>query len=179
VSDGETGPDEPWALFAAGTFEEDTALVSRLLSGRRRPDVVGAVAAGVREFATSVPDPDGVLGVAQWYPGRPGRAEVGPPESAFLTGYAAACAAAPDYPAVQAVAAAALAVHCAREAGSTATEDLWSAAVGLHTSTLFGDFEIDPITGAQRGHRMALVRWDGGRLLAVQSDRQGWLGLPG
>jgi Periplasmic binding protein len=168
VTDGENGTREPWALFAAGTFEDDTALVSRVLSGRKRPDVVGTVAAGVREFGISVPDPEGVLGVVQWYPGRPGHVEVGPVESAFLAGYTAAVSAEPDYPAVQAVAAAALAVHCAREAGSTAAEDLWRAAVGMRTSTLFGDFEIDSITGAQRGHRMALVRWDEGRLVALQ-----------
>ena len=44
-------------------------------------------------------------------------------------------------------------------AGSTNRDDLWAAAAGLETSTLFGGFKIDPQTGAQVSHRTVLVRW--------------------
>jgi hypothetical protein len=41
---------------------------------------------------------------------------------------------------------------------------LWTQAVALDTSTLFGGFRIDPVTGAQVKHEAALVRWTSGRL---------------
>lgn len=155
--------DPAAALFSAGSFEEDVALLSGLPSGPGRPPVIGTVAAGVHEFGRRVPDPDGVLGVAQWTPGA--RAvQVGPAETEFVRRYRAEFGAAPDYPAIQAVAAAALARHCAGIAGSTAADDLWQAAAALRTTTLYGAFAIDVPTGAQTGHEMELVRWRDGRM---------------
>jgi hypothetical protein len=109
-----------------------------------------------------VPDPAGVLGIAQWFPGSGTAAPVGPDEDAFLGEYRRRTGASPDYPAAQAAAAAALAVHCARAAGSTRPRALWAAAVGLDTTTLFGGFRIDAATGAQVAHRTTLVRWTAG-----------------
>ncbi len=145
------------ALFTAGTFEEDVALVAGL---RPRPRVLGAVAAGVLEFAEAVATPDGVLGVAQWQPGAGG-----PAEARFLAAWDREVGGVPDYPAIQAVAAATIAVRCLAE---TSADRLWEAAAGWRGSTLFGAFGIDPVTGAQRRHRMTLVRWSGARLEAVR-----------
>jgi hypothetical protein len=153
-----------WDLFTAGSFEEDTSLVSRALVRRPRPRRVGTVAAGVHEFGGAVPDADGVFGVAQWAPGPQPSARVGPSEAEFLSAYAGTDMSVPDYPAVQAAATAALAVHCAEVAGSGAPEQIWAAATQLRTSTLFGEFAVDPVTGAQQGHQMALVRWTKGRM---------------
>lgn len=152
------------ALFTAGTFEHDTALVRDLVP---RPAVLGAVAAGVAGFAEEVPDPEGVLGLAQWLPGAAGPAGTGPEEAAFLARYRHRTGTAPDYPGVQVAAAAAVAVRCAREAAGTRDDDLWAAAAALRTSTLYGDFAIDPVTGAQTGHRAVLTRWQGGRIVPV------------
>ena len=69
-----------------------------------------------------------------------------------------------DYPGVQAVAGAALAMHCARQAGITAPERLWAEAAALDTETFFGGFKIDPMTGAQVKHEAVLVRWADGEL---------------
>ena len=161
------------ALFTAGTFEEDVERVSRLPSGPGRPPLVGTVAAGVQDFGRLVPDPQGVLGVAQWVPGGdPGPVEVGPDEREFLHRHRAAHGAAPDYPGVQAAATAALAVHCAGLAGSTDAGTLFRVAAGLRTRTLYGDFAIDPVTGAQTGHAMALVRWRDGRMVPVRPDQE-------
>jgi hypothetical protein len=65
----------------------------------------------------------------------------------------------PDYPAVQAAAAAVLATHCARTAGDVARSALWAAATSLRATTLFGPFGIDPTTGEQQDHRPVLTRW--------------------
>jgi ABC-type branched-subunit amino acid transport system substrate-binding protein len=156
---GHPPDNRPWDLFCAGSFEEDVALVRRAQAASGPPRVVCAVAAGVREFGSSGVDPAGIYGVGQWFPGRPGaRAPgVGPAEAEFLAAYAARYGAMPDYPAVQAVAAAALAAHCRRQAGP---DHLWAAALALDTSTLFGGFRIRAPDGRQMAHRTVLVRWD-------------------
>jgi Periplasmic binding protein len=157
---------KPWDLFCAGTFEEDVAVVREARAATRPPRTIGTVAAGVREFHDAVPDSDGVLGVAQWYPGTTGTAAIGPSEEEFLGAYCRGTATVPDYPAVQAAAAAALSVHCARLAGATSADALWQAATDLRTSTLFGAFAVDAV-GTQTAHRMTLLRWRTGQLTAV------------
>ena len=147
-----------WDLFCAGSFEEDVDLVRRARGARPQPRMVCAVAAGVRGFGASGVDPAGVYGVAQWFPGLPSAQspEVGPSEHDFLAAYMARYGTVPDYPAVQAVAAAALAVHCLRYSGG---RDAWTAALALDTSTLFGAFRVRPRDGVQVKHRTVLVRW--------------------
>jgi hypothetical protein len=167
---GSGGPpeDEPWDLFCAGSFEEDVDLIRRFRSARRPPRVVGAIAAGVREFGISGLDPAGVYGVGQWFPGQPGARDpaIGPPEDEFLAAYTARYGVWPDYPAVQAVAAAALATHCLNQADH-ADGALWQAALDLDTSTLFGGFRIRPPDGGQIGHDPVLVRWTGAAPMLV------------
>ena len=118
----------------------------------------------MREFADEVDDPEGIYGASQWFPGSATRAELGPPQDAFLAAYAAATDQPADYPGVQAAAAAVIAAHCARQARSTARGQLWAQAAALDTATLFGRFRIDPVTGAQVKHEAVLVRWSSGGL---------------
>jgi hypothetical protein len=158
--------DQPWDLFCAGSFEEDLDLVRRARAARRPPRVVGAVAAGIREFGTSGLDPAGVYGVGQWFPGLPAAQHpaIGPAEDKFLAAYAAQYGTVPDYPAVQAVAAAALAAHCLRQATGG---DVWQAALALDTGTLFGGFRMRPRDGVQLAHRAVLVRWSAGEPVLI------------
>lgn len=158
--------EKPWSLFCAGTFEEDVTLVAAARRSPHPPRTIGTVAAGVREFHQAVGDSDGVLGVAQWFPGTAGNVATGPSEEAFLDAYRRRTSTLPDYPAVQAAAAAAIAVHCAELAGGTTPDALWRAAAALRTNTLFGAFAIDD-AGIQTAHRMAMVCWVRGNLTAV------------
>ncbi len=158
-----------WSLFCAGSFEEDVDKVDEALAMPEPPRVVGAVAAGVREFGSAVRTPSGVYGVAQWFAGSREPRKVGPSEADFLGEYARLATAPPDYPAVQAAAAAALAVHCARRAGSTARADLWASAVELRTTTMLGGFDIDPKTGAQLAQEPVLLCWTGDGLRSFES----------
>jgi hypothetical protein len=123
--------------------------------------------AGVRDFTQAVDDPDGVFGIAQWFPGGGHEVVLGPTEDEFVRAYVAAGGSVPDYPAVQAAAGALIAANCARLAGGTSRDELWATAAGLETSTLFGGFKIDPHTGAQVSHRTVLVRWAGRELVPV------------
>jgi ABC-type branched-subunit amino acid transport system substrate-binding protein len=151
-----------WDLFSVGTFEDDVAIVNNAASAPRPPRAICPVAAGVQAFVTEVDDPEGVYGIAQWFPGREARPEVGPSEGDFVTAYRRIANASPDYPAVQAAAAGALALHCSHVAGSREPGELWAAARGLQTTTLYGDFRIDRTSGVQLGHAPVLVCWDGG-----------------
>lgn len=157
-------PDD-WILLTAGTFEDDIQTVTLARGLTQPPQLICAVAAGVREFGEAISDPAGTFGVAQWFPHIGQQPVLGPTEEQFLAAYGTE-AGRPDYPAVQAAAAAAVAAHCARLAGSTRREGLWQAAAALETSTLFGAFKIDPATGAQTSHQTVLIKWsDGNRLV--------------
>ena len=158
------GAPEAWDLFSAGTFEDDVAIVKAARAAPRPPRAICSIAAGVRDFASEVDHVDGIYGIAQWFPGRGGRPELGPAEDAFATAYAAVAKSPPDYPAVQAAAAAVLATRCAELAGSLDRAALWDAAAGLDTATLLGGFRIDPSTGAQVKHTTMLLRWRGDEL---------------
>jgi len=102
-------PDGDWVLLTAGTFEHDIAVVSRALQFARQPRLICAVAAGVRAFGQAVPCPDGIFGIAQWFPSSVPQAETGPAEDEFVAAYSRLQGTPPDYPAVQAAATAALA----------------------------------------------------------------------
>jgi ABC-type branched-subunit amino acid transport system substrate-binding protein len=155
-----------WTLLTAGTFEDDVQAVARARSLDCPPRVICAVAAGVRDFGEAVGNPAGAFGIAQWFPHTGQQPQIGPTEEQFLTAYGTRTAL-PDYPAVQAAAAAAIAAHCARLAGTTHPQSLRQAAASLDTSTLFGAFKIDPATGAQISHQTVLLQWTGTDRLAL------------
>ncbi len=161
-----------WDLLSAGVFEDDVSLVGKALRLARPPRRICAVAAGVHEFSQAAGDPEGIFGIAQWFPGA-SAAATGPAESNFLQKYAENSGSRPDYPAVQAAAAAAIGLRCAELAGSTRPADLWTAATGLETSTLFGPFGIDSQDGAQVRHQTVLTRWTGGKLALAAAAAPG------
>jgi hypothetical protein len=151
-------PPGDWTLLAAGTFEDDIQTTAHARKLANPPQVICAVAAGVRDFAKAIANPAGIFGIAQWFPHTSRRPRLGPTEEQFLTAYRTP-AVPPDYPAVQAAAAAAIAAHCARLAGTNRPQPLWQAASSLDTSTLFGAFKTDPATGTQISHQTVLLQW--------------------
>jgi ABC-type branched-subunit amino acid transport system substrate-binding protein len=167
------GSSASWDLFCAGMFEEDVEVVARALGSPNPPRVVCAVAAGVREFGRALENAEGIFGVGQWFPRSGPPVRLGPSEADFLAAYTGRTATLPDYPAVQAVAAAVLAAHSARLAGGTTREPLWSTASALDTATLFGAFRIDPYNGTQLGHTAAFSRWTRQGPVAITSGVSG------
>jgi ABC-type branched-subunit amino acid transport system substrate-binding protein len=156
------GTSGEWDLFSAGVFEQDAELVRKARRSAAPPRHVCAIAAGVREFGHVVDDPNGVFGVAQWFPGSQQDVALGPAEDEFTGAYLSRAGTMPDYPAVQAAAGAVIATHCVRLAGSTSRDSLWAAAADLETSTFFGGFRIDARSGTQLKHQTVLVRWADG-----------------
>ncbi len=159
---------QPWDLLCAGSFQEDVARVNEARHLAWPPRALCAIAAGVREFGPAIVRPEGVYGIAQWVSGHVTTSSIGPAEADFLAAYSRLGSAPPDYPAVQAAAAAVLATRCADVAGSVEPDRLWSTAVRLETSTLFGEFSIDPVSGVQTKHETVLVRWTTEGLAAAE-----------
>ncbi|GAA4096515.1 ABC transporter substrate-binding protein [Actinomadura miaoliensis] len=148
-----------WNLLCAASFEEDVRTVTTAQALPNPPGTLCAVAAGVREFGDATDDPRGIYGVGQWSPGRAHEPELGLEETAFIAAFRRRTGIQPDYPAAQAYAAAVIAAHCLRAAGSPARRSVWAVATRLRTSTMFGAFAIDPSTGAQTAHEPVLVHW--------------------
>ena len=115
--------------------------------------------------------------MGQRFPGAARAPRLGPAEAEFLAAYAAAGRAVPDYPAVQAAAGAVPAVHCVRQAGGSARDLLWDAALALDTPTVFGGFRNRPGDGVQAGHQAGhqtvLVRWTAEGLVPARAGYPG------
>lgn len=163
-------PDAPQAdlLIAAGSFEDDLALVARL---RKRPPAVAAVAAALRVFGPQLGDAaQGVLAPSQWEEGARFRVDVGPgPMEVVRSLRAAALAtlraepAGPhvDYPAAQAYATGVVAMRCVERAGALEDRALYEAAWGLRCTTFFGRFGLGE-DGRQADHEVLVVQWQEG-----------------
>jgi hypothetical protein len=126
------------AVLACGPIRWEVDALSSLLGSGR---LLGGVAPGLAGFPSLAGvDPEGLLAPVQWHPA------LGGPEGLE------------DYVAAQAHAACLIAERCA----ALDPENPGRAAHGLRTTTFFGAFELDP-DGFQIGHRLAVVRWRGGR----------------
>jgi ABC-type branched-subunit amino acid transport system substrate-binding protein len=149
-------------LLVAGGFDDELAIAARLL--RQRWRAVAFVAAGVDEVLAPVADRlTGVYGPCQWLPDAAPQPENGPDSRWFTTAYLRAAGSPPPYPAAAAFAAGVLWQRCTRDAGDTVPEAVQAAAARLTTTTLFGAFRLDPVTGLQEGHRVGVVQWRRGR----------------
>ncbi len=116
----------------------------------------GGVSPGLAAFADLLGgDPEGFLAPVQWHPDLRLPVELGP-ERVKLD----------DYVAAQAYAAALIATHCLQ----LDPDAPFAAARRLKTTTFFGRFELDPASGLQRGHRLAVVRWRRGKRTLLLSE---------
>ena len=87
----------------------------------------------------------------------------------------------PDYPGAQIYAAGLLTAAALASAGRLDDAMLRAAFSDLRTTTMFGDFSIDRVTGRQVGHQMLLVQWHRGRKVIIvpeSHDDSGSLDFP-
>ena len=153
------------AVLACGPFERELELL-RALRLRAPQTVLGGVSPGLSAFPARLgQDPEGMIAVAQWHPGRGADPRLGPPSSEVVR-EARARGVELDYVGAQAYAAALIAAHCLE----LAPDDPRAAARMLRTTTFYGAFELDPATGIQQGHRLCVVRWRGGRRELLLAD---------
>jgi branched-chain amino acid transport system substrate-binding protein len=157
------------ALAAAGSFAQDVALMRVVVASNLNIPVLACVAAGVHGFAAALgEDADGIVGPSQWEEHARIVPELGPTAREFARRMRAAGYSECDYPAAQAYAAGLLGCAAIRECDSLDQRRLRDVLGEMHTSTLFGDFAIDRVTGRQIAHEVLLVQWNMGHKVIIE-----------
>jgi ABC-type branched-subunit amino acid transport system substrate-binding protein len=151
-----TSPD---AVLCCGPAHREVELFQTLA-----PLLPHALRGGVSPGLSAFPkllgrDPEGFLAPVQWHHEIAGPSQLGPSWAELAADARASPHAEIDYVAAQAYAAALIAERCLE----LNPDDPLSAARSLRTTTFFGVFELDPESGVQRGHRLAVIQWRDGR----------------
>jgi branched-chain amino acid transport system substrate-binding protein len=160
------------ALVSAGSYEHDLAVMRAVTESSLNIPVLGCVAAGVERFRADLgEDAEGLVGPSQWEDQLQFRPEIGPTPQQFIRHLRGrfpnvTC----DYPAAQAYAAGLLTKVAIENAQSLEAGKIRAAFSDLRTTTFFGDFSIDRVTGRQIGHRMLLVQWHGGHKVVIDPE---------
>ena len=153
-------------LLSAGSFDDDVAIAQ--WAGERRWRAIGLVAAGVDELRRAIGDGvEGLYGPCQWFNEGTDDPADGPNSEWFSHYYRDESGIEPPYPAAAAFAAGVLWQRCVKEAGTVASLPVLAASQRLDTTTLFGRFRVDPVTGVQTGHQIRVVQWRGGQRVVV------------
>jgi hypothetical protein len=104
----------------------------------------------------------------QCHPRLSGAAALGPSSDEVVAAAWRSGRGAIDSVAGQAYAVALIAWHCLE----LDPENPLAAAQRLEASTFFGAFALDPESGIQRGHRLAVVRWRHGEQELILADTE-------
>jgi len=164
----------PDAVLACGPHGREVALF-RALAGLLPGGLLGGVSPGLAAFPELLGrDPEGFIAPVQWHPELGTSPELGPSSPEILADARAAGSGELDYVAAQAYAVALVATRCLE----LDPRDPLGAARRLRTSTFFGAFELDPESGLQRGHRLAVIRWKRGRRHLLAGGVAGYSELP-
>jgi branched-chain amino acid transport system substrate-binding protein len=154
---------DPEVVVLAVAFQDELGLMRTRHRWPSTVREVAAVAAGVRTFSTELGQTaDGVLGSSQWEPGMTFPNITGPTSDWFLDSFQRQSGKTPDYIAAGSFATGLVLTECIRQAASLDDEKLRSTASDLDCNTFYGRFRIDSRTGIQTGHRVLLIRWQGG-----------------
>jgi hypothetical protein len=159
-------------LLSAGSFDDDVAIAQWASQYRWR--AVGSVAAGVGELRHAIGDRvERLYGPCQWFDDGTDDPADGPNSKWFSQCYRDANGSEPPYPAAAAFAAGVVWHRCVKEAGTVESLPVLAASQRVDTTTLFGRFRVDPVTGVQTGHQIRVVQWrDGQRILVDRPLRR-------
>jgi branched-chain amino acid transport system substrate-binding protein len=167
------------AFASVGSYAHDLAIMRIAIAPPHSIPVLACVAAGITHFRDDLgEDAEGIVGPSQWEPELDIQPEIGPSPIDFAHRMGDAAS---DYPAAQIYAAGLLTVAALRASGSLSQTSLRAAFADLRTTTFFGDFAIDRVTGRQIGHKMLLVQWHEGRkqiIVPEGSAKAGSLAFP-
>ncbi len=160
------------ALASAGSFDDDVVLIQAVIAANLNIPVIACVAAGVEDFRKRMGEhADGIVGPSQWERHLQITPELGPsPEEFARRMHAGGPGAACDYPAAQIYAAGVLTGAALSAAGALEQERLRTAFADLRTSTFYGEFALDRVTGRQIGHKVLLVQWHQGEKIIIHPD---------
>ncbi len=94
----------------------------------------------------------------------------GPTSDWFLDSFQKQFGRPPNYIAAGSFATGLVLTECIRQTASLDDKKLRSTASGLDCNTFYGRFPIDSRTGIQTGHRVLLIRWEGGDKVVLPSQ---------
>ncbi len=158
-------------LLVAGNFADEGAVAPVFVSGKWR--FTACVGAGVEEVLACLGERrEGLLGPAQWVAQTSLKPDEGPDAQWLVTHYRQEEGRDPPYAAAQAFAAGLLYARCLRETGDPRDEMIQAAAQKLVCQTLFGKFQLDPLSGLQTGHQIVIVQWQQGQRRVVWPPEQ-------
>jgi ABC-type branched-subunit amino acid transport system substrate-binding protein len=161
---------DPEVVVLAVTFPDELGIMRTRQHWPGTVRVVAAVAAGIGDFSAELAQiADGVLGPSQWEPRVTFPSIVGPTSDSFLGGFHRQFGHAPNYIAAGSFATGLVLTECVWRAASLDDEKLRSTASDLDCNTFYGRFRIDSRTGIQTGHRVLLIRWQGGHKVVLPS----------
>lgn len=161
------------AMVSAGSYEYDVAVVRLGTSVGLNIPLIGCVAAGVTRFRDDLGGKsEGIIGPSQWEQRADITPEIGPSSTEFerrirAQGLSIGGDGRCDYPGAQAYAAGLVTLAAIRAADSLDQGRIRMALSDLRTTTFFGNFAIDAVTGRQTGHKMVLIQWHGGRKIII------------
>lgn len=156
----------PDAVFACGPIQREVELF-RALAALLPRALRGGASPGLSAFPALLGgDSEGFLAPVQWHRELGASPALGPASAEVLADARASGHIELDYVAAQAYAAAIVATRCLE----LDPDDPLSSARRLRTTTFFGAFELDPETGVQRGHRLAVIQWRRGRRALLLAD---------
>ena len=166
------------ALASAGSFDDDVALMRAVIAADLNIPVLACVAAGVENFRSVMGEhANGIIGPSQWEPELKVEAELGPSAREFSRRMRAQAAGVScDYPAAQIYAAGLLTIAALGAAGALDQERLRAAFGDLRTTTFYGEFALDRVTGRQIGHKVLLVQWHDGEKFIIHPDSHADMG---
>jgi branched-chain amino acid transport system substrate-binding protein len=164
---------DPEVVVLAVTFPDELGIMRTRQRWPSAVRAVAAVAAGLPDFSAELAQiADGVLGPSQWEPGANFPNIAGPTSDWFLDSFQKHFCRPPSYIAAGSFATGLILTECIGRADSLDDEQLRSAVSGLDCNTFYGRFRIDSRTGIQTGHRVLLIRWQGGYKVLLPSSSQ-------
>jgi branched-chain amino acid transport system substrate-binding protein len=161
---------KPEVVVLAGSFQDELRVMRTRPRWPSTVREVAAVAAGVHAFSSELGrTADGVLGPSQWEPNVNFANITGPTSDWFMDSFQRQFGQLPNYIAAGTFATGLVLTECVRQAASLDDEKLRNAASDLDCNTFYGRFRINCQTGIQTGHRVLLIRWQGGHKVVLPS----------
>jgi branched-chain amino acid transport system substrate-binding protein len=162
---------KPEIVVLAGSFQDELGVMRTRPRWPSTVREVAAVAAGVHAFCFDLAEmAAGVLGPSQWEPNVNFANIIGPTSDWFTDSFQRQFGQPPDYIAAGTFATGLVLTECVQRAASLDDEKLRNAASDLDCNTFYGRFRIDSRTGIQTGHRVLLIRWQGGHKVVLPSQ---------
>ena len=161
---------DPEIVVLAGSFQDELAFMR---TRHRWPSTVreaAAVAACLGDFSAELGQiTDGVLGPSQWEPGVTFPNIAGPTSDWFLDSFQKQFDRPPNYVAAASFATGLVSTECIRQTACLDDGKLRNTGLAWTGIRFTADFASTPEPEYKRGHRVLLVRWQGGYKVVLPS----------